>query len=453
MEFNPLPIILAAIGIYFLIRLRFFFIIHPIRTAARGLRAVSDRRAFHSFSLALAGTLGVGNVFGVAIGIMLGGAGSLFWLFISMFFAMVIKYAEVVIAGDNLYHDADTHGGIYYVIRSSFCRFGRPLSIIYAAVTVGLSLVMGAALQSDAVIESIRLDLDYQRHILAFMLISFVLISILGGTVKIERITAVVIPLTTLIYIFMATGIIVSNIERFWKTVDLILKSAFSFKSVMGGGVSFLFSLPLREGFARGILSNEAGAGTSSTAHSRSGVLSPASAGILGIFEVWFDTGLICMLTGFSILLSVPDTAAFESGMELINYSVGNLFGTSGKYMLLFCIFAFAFATVICWYYYGSEAWSNLFGKGKRALFLPIFILFVYIGAFLDTMVLVFVTDLLMLLATLLTLSALIKNSDRIIDLSESGGVIDSERIRLRRLRVKSIRIKGNESSREARRR
>ena len=105
MEFNPLPLLLAAVGIYFLIKLRFFFIIHPLRTIARGMRAIKDKRARRSFSLALAGTLGVGNVFGVAIGIMIGGAGSLFWLLVSMIFAMVIKYSEVVLTSDNLYHD------------------------------------------------------------------------------------------------------------------------------------------------------------------------------------------------------------------------------------------------------------------------------------------------------------------------------------------------------------
>ena len=451
MEFNPLPIILAAIGTYFLIKLRFFFIIHPLRTASRGLRAVRGKRAFRSFTLALAGTLGVGNVFGVAIGIMIGGAGSLFWLAVSMLFAMIIKYAEVVITSDNLYHDTDTHGGIYYVIRSSFSRLGTPLSAFYATVTLALSLVMGAALQSDAVIESAVPRSDPFRHSLAVIFVVFTFLAIIGGASKIERITSIIIPLTTIIYIFITVCIIFVNINSLGATIVMIVKSAFSFKSAVGGGVGFLLSGPFREGFARGILSNEAGAGTSSAAHSRSGVLSPSSTGILGIFEVWFDTGLICMLSGLSILLSVPDIGNFDTGMDLILYSVGNLFGTSGKYTLLFCVFAFAYATVICWYYYGSEAWCVLFGKKKKAIFLPLFLLFVYLGAFADTIILVILTDLLMLFASVLTLTALIKNSDRIRDLSESGGVVDTERGRLRRLRVKFI--KGNGSSREARRR
>ena len=451
MNFNPLPIILAAVGIYFLIKLRFFFILHPLRTAKRGARALKEKRAFRSFSLALAGTLGVGNIFGVAIGIIIGGAGSLFWLFVSMLFAMVIKYAEVVITSDNLYHDTDTHGGIYYVIRSSFRHVGGVLCTVYSLATLALSLVMGAALQADAVMESVNTDRTSYRRIFAVIFVVLVLSAIVGNTAKIEKITAIIIPLTTIIYIFITVCIICTNVGGIREVTQTILGSAFSFDSALGGGIGFLMSAPMREGFARGILSNEAGAGTSSIAHSRSGVLSPSSAGILGIFEVWFDTGLICMLTGFSILLSVPDVSLFESGMQLVSYSVGNLFGTAGKYLLLFCIFSFAFATVICWYYYGSEAWSAIFGKRKRALFLPHFLLFVYVGCFADTMLLVTLTDAFMLTATVLTICALMKNSDRIRDLSESGGVIDSERIRLRRLRIKAIR--GSVSQKEHRHR
>jgi Na+/alanine symporter len=123
--------------------------------------------------------------------------------------------------------------------------------------------------------------------------------------------------------------------------------------------------------------------------------------------------------------------------MELIMFTVGNLFGIGGKYAMLFCVFSFAYATVICWYYYGLESWSALFGKKKRALFLPLFLIFVFLGCFSDSYTLVLATDLLMAIATILTLSALIKNSDRIKHLSESGGVIDSDMGRIRPFRIK----------------
>ena len=448
MKIQFLPIILAAVGSYFLIKLRFFFILHPYKTVTRGLRAVRDKRALRSFSLALAGTLGVGNVFGVAIGLIIGGPGSLFWLFVSMVFAMVIKYAEVVISSDNLYHDTDTHGGFFYVIKASFRRFGAPLSRLYALATLALSLVMGASLQTGAIRESLSEVAVIPRHILAIVLVITTLAAIIGGASKIEKLTSIIIPMTTIIYIITTSGVIIANIGRMNDVVKYILESAFSLESTLGGGVAFLALTPVREGFARGILSNEAGAGTSAIAHARSGVLSPATAGLLGIFEVWFDTGLVCMLTGFSILLSVPDPGAFTGGMQLVMFAVGNLFGTPGKYAILFSVFAIAFATVICWYYYGSESFSQLFGKNKRVVFLPLFLIFVSIGCFADSYMLIYLTDIFMALATVLTLSALVKNSDRIKHLSEGGGVIDSDIVRIR-----PFRIKGNGSWRERERR
>ena len=448
MDFDILPLILACAGGYLLLKLRFFFLLHPIRTAARGLRAIKDKRAARSFFLALAGTLGVGNVFGVAVGILVGGAGSLLWLLVSMLFAMVIKYAEVVLTSDNLFHDTDTHGGFFYVIRNSFTRGARTLSLIYAVSTLLLSLFLGAALQTDAIRETVIEVCEIPDYQLGLILTLLTLAAIVGGASKIERITTLIIPLTTLIYIFITFSIIITNVDRMPEAISEIVGGAFNIESAVGGGLGFLLSRPVREGFARGILSNEAGAGTSSIAHARCGILSPASAGILGIFEVWFDTGLVCMLTGFSILLSVDDLSAFNGGMELVMYAVGNRFGSVGKLIVLFCVFAFAFATVICWYYYGTESWCELFGRKKRAFFLPIFLCAVYTGCYSDSYTLVNVIDILMLIATVLTLSAVLKNSDRVRALSENGGVIDCDYSRLRpRL------IKGNVFSREAKRR
>ncbi len=448
MEFNPLPIILAAVGSFLLIKLRFFFILHPVRTAGKTLRAVKDGRALRSFTLALAGTLGIGNVFGVAIGMIIGGAGSLFWLLASMLFAMVIKYAEVVISGDNLYHDTETHGGMFYVIRASFKRLGKPLSLVYSCATLALSLVLGAALQVSSVAESAAQITSVPPSLVALAAVGFVLFAIVGGTQKIEKLTAIIIPLTTIIYILADMCVIFINFARLPQVLLYILESAFKTESAIGGIVGFLLSSPMREGFARGILSNEAGAGTSSMAHARSGVLSPARAGLLGIFEVWFDTGLICMLTGLSILVSVPDPSLFDGGMQLVMYSVGSALGAPGKYAVFFCVIAFAFATVICWYYYGMESWTALFGKRKRLIFLPLFLTFVWLGTVLDPYLLITLTDVLMMLASVLTVSALIKNSDRIRALSESGGVIDSDITRL-----KPFRLKGSVFSKAGRRR
>jgi AGCS family alanine or glycine:cation symporter len=162
-------------------------------------------------------------------------------------------------------------------------------------------------------------------------------------------------------------------------------------------------------------------------AHARNGVLNPASSGLLGMLEVWFDTGFLCMLTAFSILLSVPGGVEFTDGMSLVMYAAGSVFGSFGKIGAMLSVVSFAFATVICWYYYGMESWSFIFGKRTRIAFLPLFLSFVFFGCFFDTRFTVFAVDLFMSVVTVLCVSALIKNSDRIKTLSEKGGVIECD--------------------------
>ncbi len=443
MKFNPLPILLSAVGVYFLIRLRFFFLLHPILTIRKTWGTFKDRRVVRSFSLALAGTLGVGNVYGVAIGIIIGGAGSVFWLMVSMLFAMIIKYAEVVISTDNLLHGAETHGGMVYVIRRAFSRFGRGASFLYAIALVAVALFMGGALQSASMAESMREISEIPVALVAFIIVVATLIAIIGGAKKIEKITAIVIPLTTIIYIILTLSIIFIKIKSFPTVISSIFSEALRFKSGLGGFVGFLLSAPLREGFSRGILSNEAGAGTSSMAHARSGVLNPVSAGLLGSLEVWFDTGVICMLTAFSVLLSVPDTSIFDNGIAIVMYTVGSTFGSFGKVVLTMCVIAFAFATVICWYYYGTEALSALIGIKRRILFLPVFLIFVAYGVYSKTYSVVLIVDVLMTVLTALTVLALIKSSDRIVELSERGGIINFGVGRFKKLIKGSVLRKG----------
>ena len=448
MRFNPLPLFICAAGIYFMFKLRFFFILHPISTAKKSIRALKDKRALRSFSLALAGTLGVGNVFGVAFGIMVGGAGSVFWLFVSMLFSMVIKYAEVVVTSDSLRHDSDSHGGMFFVISESFKRHGRALSRIYAVGALGLSLFMGASLQCGAVTSAVEEIVVTPRASIAVIVVITVFLAIVGGVKKIEKITFVVIPMTTIIYTIIAICVVVSNYRFLPVVVMSVLKSAFEPKCVVGGALGFLLSPAFTEGFARGILSNEAGAGTSSMAHARNGVLNPSFSGLLGMLEVWFDTGFLCMLTAFSILLTVPEGVEMSDGMALVMYAVGSVFGNVGKVGIMACVISFAFATVICWYYYGMECWGYVFGKKTRFVFLPLFVSFVFLGCFFESTFIVFIVDLLMVIITILCIMTLIKNSDRIKALSERGGVLKYDPAK------KYIgKIKGNVLRKEGKRR
>lgn len=414
---NLLPLLITAVGTYFLIKLRFFFVLHPIRTVKRLGRTVKDKESRAALSLALAGTLGVGNIVGVAWGISVGGAGALFWIFVSGIFSSAIKYAESSLAADK---KIDAAGGMTYVLSSSFGRAGKLLGIIYATLCLSLSLTMGSALQSQSAIFGMREVTDVPEYTVAFIFAAATFAAVLGFGGRIEKATAKIIPLSTVVYIILTLTVILMNISLLPSTLLRVVREASSFHSFGGGVSSFVAIKAMREGYARGLLSNEAGAGTSAMAQTKSG-MSSSEVGLLGILEVFFDTTLLCTLTGLAVLLSGADEVG-ASGMETVLSAVSAF--PFGKILLTALIFAFAYSTVICWYYYGCECIRFLFGKRRSASFTAVFIFSVFIGFALPTSLLICASDMLLFFMTLLTLFALIKNSERIVFLSENQGLL-----------------------------
>lgn len=404
-----LPIMVTCVGLYLMIRLRFFFVLHPVRTAGEFLSSASDRGARRSLFLALAGTLGVGNIFGVAAGIMIGGAGSLFWLFISSLFAMVIKYAETLLVFSE---DID-RGGTSALLSRVFRRAGRLLSPLYAAFMLLLSLFMGCAMQTAAVIDVSVSTLSLHPAVSLFILIILLLPAILGGARKIESITEIIIPLTTLIYIICCFFAIFANLSRLPAAINGILSSAFNIKSAAGGCIGFL---TVREGFARGILSNEAGVGTSAMAHSRSREREPHGAGLFAMCEVVFDSMLLCMLTGLAILVTVPDISTGRTPMSLVSVAFSSVLGGLSDIILPILILAFAYATLICWYFYGRECADIYFPRVSPA-FPFVFVLFAFASGFLTSDFILYVIDILLTLMSIMTLSAIIKKTPDIVNI------------------------------------
>ena len=258
-----LPIIVTFTGAYFLFKLRFFFIKHPKKTVKKIKKAIGEKGAFRSITLALAGTLGIGNIVGVAVGISVGGPGAVFWLFVSSLFAMVIKYAEASLCAE--FGDGK---GMIGVVAKSFGRLSRPMSIAYSVLILAICFVMGAALQSASIGQCASFTLGMSENVTSIILIIVLLFSIIGGSLKIEKITMILIPVTTIIYILLSCFAILLNIEKIPEAFFCVMSSAFDGESAFGGIIGFLLSDKIKEGYLRGILSNEAGAGTSSIAHS-----------------------------------------------------------------------------------------------------------------------------------------------------------------------------------------
>ncbi len=411
---NILPIIIIISGFYFIIKLRAFYIIHPVKTVKTAITAIKKSPSTRkSFILALSGTLGVGNIVGVAFGISVGGAGVLFWIIISAVFSCALKYAESTLAADTA---EDGSGGMMYLLKSSYKKHGKMLGSCYAVLCLLLSLFMGSALQARTLIETASVCIPIKKGVFACLLVFLTFGVVVGGVGKIEKATVMIIPLATAVYVVLCIALICINASRLPSVIASVFSSAFTPRSAAGGAISFLFSRAFKEGFSRGLLSNEAGAGTSAIAESRS-ERAPHEVGVFGLLEVLFDTVLLCTLTGLAMLSSGAPLE--KEGMSIIISAFTQLLGKATAPVFTLLIFAFAYSSIICSYFYGSEALKFLLRR-ESGIYIPVFLLFLILGAYLSYDILIYTTDYILLFMTLLTLCVLIKKTERLKSLSES---------------------------------
>ena len=404
-----IPMLVGGTGLFLLVKLRAFFILHPIKCAREGILAIRRDANLSAFTLALSGTLGVGNIIGVASAIMIGGEGSLFWLFVSAFFASAIKYSEAAL----------THGGggMQDVIRSSLGRAGGVLSRLYILLCIPLAFTMGASLQAKSISGVLSDSLETSHVIVLLLLVVFVIPLMSGSSEKSRNVSAKLVPFATIVYISLCFATVFVNFERLPSAVFKIFSSAFSLKSASGGAFGFAVILALKEGFCCGILSNEAGAGTSSFAHTLLVDTTPRVSGIFGVAEVLFDTVIICPLTGLAILTSPLDIASYSSAMRLVSDAFACSLGAQARLILAAAVFVFAISTVLCWYYYGSKAFGSLFRT--TVPFSAFFIASLIFGVFSTDSLVIILSDVFLALMSLPTLCAIIKSSDRLLSLSE----------------------------------
>lgn len=409
--FGPgLTLTVLVCGIYLLFRLKPFVLLHPLKTlAAFKGNSEGGMPPAKAMCVALAGTLGVGNIAGVASAIAVGGSGSIFWMWVSTIAAMPIKYAEIVVAMKHRRRDSTGayHGGAHYYIgdlKESIPSLKKPvkiLSSVFALLCLATSLTMGCAVQSNAVSSSLS-SFGISPIICGILLSAAVFAVISGGLKRIADISVKLIPAMSAIYIAMAIYVILSDVISnaassgisFWSASAVsfnrlfseIFSSAFNAKAAGGGIVGFLSSNAVRIGVTRGIVSNEAGCGTAPMAHAGADNNSPAAQGIWGIFEVFADTAVICTLTAFTVLISQKHGVEPTSdGMSTAINAFG-VFIPHSEYILAAAIIIFAFCTSVCWFYYGRESLNFLSNKkGFLKIYTIIYTAAVFVGTIAPT--------------------------------------------------------------------
>ncbi len=368
---------------------------------------------FEAFATAISGTVGTGNIVGVTSAIMTGGPGAVFWMWISAFFGMVTNYAENVLGMFFRKKEAngDFSGGPAYYLSEgigmnakgktgSFLKtFGKILGVL-AAVFCMLAAIGMSGVQTNKISTTFQEVISGDKQIIGLIVGIVVAIAlaliILGGIKSIGRVTSILVPFMSLLFILMALVIVVANITMIGSAFALIFGNIFSFKSAFAGAGGYLFAQIIQKGLARGVFSNEAGLGSSVIAHSASATREPVKQGLWGVFEVFFDTFIICTLTALVVLVSFGNNEELLYGGAVADTVISmkafeGVFGTFGRVVYSAIIPLFAFTTILAWSYYGEKSIDFLFRKtgekGRKIatiVFKVAYVLLVIVSAVID---------------------------------------------------------------------
>lgn len=391
------PLLLLPAGAWFCLRLQAFWIFHPVRTL-RPLLApeqsgggIPPRRAL---CLSLAGTLGVGNIVGVSSAILWGGPGAVFWMLASAVLACGLKYAETLLSLRHARTAADgrRRGGAPYYIKDIFSarlsgRIGTALGAGFALLCLGNALSMGCVVQVSAAAEALEGTAGIDPRAVGAVFALLALLIGAGGLRRVSGAAAGLVPVMSAGFFLMSAAAVLLRAPALPGVAREILRDAFSGRSAAGGVLGFVSSRALRHGVMRGLLSNEAGAGTSSLAHAAADA-EPAEQGFLSIVEVTVDTVVLCSVTAAAILVSGADPARWaDRPVMAAGAAYAAVLGPWAEAAVCGAVVLFGFATVICQSFYGLECVSVLtcrrprLERAARAAFLLVFALLTLLGA------------------------------------------------------------------------
>ena len=398
---------------------------------------------FQAVCTALAGTVGTGNIAGVAGAIALGGPGAIFWMWCSAFLGMCTKFSEVTLAIHFREKNANGEyvGGPMYYIKNGLSKKWHFLAVLYALFGVLTVFGTGNATQVNTIVSSIHSAL-HNLHIIdgtvderanlifGIFIAAFVAMVLLGGIQRIGQVSEKLVPFMAALYVILAIGVVILHISRVPAVFTMIFKSAFTPQAATGGIIGSMF-LSMKKGVSRGIFSNEAGLGTGSIAHACADTNNAVHQGMFGIFEVFMDTIVICTLTGLVILLGAPNIVYGQAaGAEL---TISGFTATYGGWVSIFTAVAmccFAFSTIIGWGLYGSRCIEFLGGEKLARPFLVAYSFVSIIGATINLGLLWDIADtfngLMAIpnLIALLVLSGQVKKLAIDVDQAEKSGTL-----------------------------
>jgi AGCS family alanine or glycine:cation symporter len=322
---------------------------------------------FQALCNALAATIGLGNISGVAIAISTGGPGALVWMWIAAFLGMNMKFFECAVAQLHRGHDykGEVQGGAMYVIENALPKSFKPLAMFFAICGLVGTLSL---FQINQLAQYGEVYYGIDRWMSGVFFSSLTAVILFGGLKRISQFCTLIVPFMSIFYFIVVAVIMFKNFDKFPHVFSLIFKEAFKPSAAFGGIAGYGFIHILTTGMKRATFSNEAGIGTAPLAHSNSRTAEPISEGYVAMLEPFLDTILSCSLTAFAILLTYPEGAPQGmSGIQLTTSSFTIHLGIWGQHFLAMNIVLFAFATMIGMANYNQKCWDYLF-KGRWGL-------------------------------------------------------------------------------------
>ncbi len=381
----PVIILILATGLLLSLRTKFLQVTHfkesLATTIVPALKSIGKKKEkdsrlqsvsqFEAFSAAISGTVGTGNIVGVISAILTGGPGAVLWMWISAFFGMVTNYSENVL---GLYYrkknsKGELSGGSFYYIANGlkWRWMGYTAAVFCLFAAVGMSGVQTNKI-SGTVSEALDKVFSFSnigavRLVIGVAVASVTAAIIIGGIKRIGKIASMIVPFMSLLFIVMSLIAICMHIGNVPHAFGLIFSKAFTFRAAGGGVLGYTFATVIRKGMARGVFSNEAGLGSSVIAHSASETREPVKQGLWGVFEVFFDTFIICTLTSLTFLTTfdLTELSGKEEDTAMAIRMFETNFGSFGIAIYSVILPLFAFTTVLAWSYYGEKATEFVF--------------------------------------------------------------------------------------------
>ena len=397
----PVLILLVGTGVYLTLLLglpqfRYFFDamseVFSFKKMSNEDKSISS---FAAMATAMAATVGTGNVAGVATALHLGGPGAMVWMLISAVFGMCTKFAEVTLAVHYRQKDAhgDWRGGTMYILEKGAgqalgpglgAMLGKVLAVLFALFAFLASFGIGAATQANSAAEAMSMGWGVNHLYSGIVMAILVALVIIGGLKSLSTVTTYVVPFMAIFYIAGSVYVLVMNASAIPSAVSNALHLAFNnpLEALPGALAGWGVKEAVQRGIARGVFSNEAGMGSAPMVHATANVEHPVQQGFYGIFEVFMDTIVICMMTALVIMVTGTLTNSPDlTGAQLTLQAFENALGAPGKFVLSLGLLLFAFTTILGWYWYAETAVTYLFGIWCKPLMKVLWIVMILIGA------------------------------------------------------------------------